>query len=127
MQIVAADAVLAFDRGAARLADQGAQRRVGSAVFGKHHYFQTVHANDFAADDQLQRQIFRGCMGADDACYRALVGQRKPRIAELERRLHELGGMGRAAQERKVTEAVEFGVTAGGACDVGHRLRLSTE
>ena len=66
-------------------------------------------------------------MRADDARHRAFVGQRKPRITELERRLHELGGMGRAAQERKITEAVELGVTAGGACDVGHRLRLSAE
>ena len=72
---------------------------------------QAVATAEFAADDELQRQLFRRRVGTNDTRDGAFVGEREPRVTELGRGAHELLRVRGAAQEREVAEAVQLRVS----------------
>ena len=53
-------------------------------------------------------------MRAHNARHRALIGNCQRFVAKCSSRFDEFLGMGCAAQERKITERMELGVTHGG-------------
>ena len=81
-------------------------------VVGQRDDCEPIVADELAADDELERQLFGGRMRSHDSGHGALVGQREARVAELGRGSHELRRMRSPAQEREVAEAVKLGVNA---------------
>src|SRR5690606_23091924 len=69
-----------------------------------------VAQRELGADQQRQAAGARLQMGAHDSGERAFVGDRERRIAERLRPVDEFFGMGGAAQEREVRDAVQLGI-----------------
>ena len=126
-EILAACEIRAFLRRAPRSADQPAKRAVRQPVDRKHDDLETVREHDLATDDKLEPGFLRCTVCPNHACDRALVRQCEPGVTELDRRGHELGRMGRAAQEREITEAVELCVLHFGVRRSGSHRQLVVE
>jgi hypothetical protein len=83
---------------------------VARAVGGEQHELRSVIERDLAADDERQARVLRREMRADDARERALVGDRQRRVALRTRALDQFLRVRRAAEEREIRQAVQFGV-----------------
>src|SRR5690606_31257497 len=68
---------------------------------------------ELRAYDQWQTGLTSLQVCPDDAGHRAFVGDRQGRVVELMRPLDQLLGVGGAAQEREVADAVKLGVGGG--------------
>jgi hypothetical protein len=97
-------------------ADQARQFAVGGAGGRQRHQLDPFCQVELAAHDQPDAVLLCRHMGFHYAGQGALVGDGQGGIAQRRRALHQLGGVGGAAQEAVAAEAVEFGV--------GHRKKL---
>ena len=94
--------------------DQMAQRCVTLTASSQHDKLAAATQPELGADDEfLQPVLFCRRMCAHDARHRALVGDGERLVAKRRSRLDEFFGVGGAAQEREVTERVQFGVRHG--------------
>ena len=59
---------------------------------------------------QLLEIVLQSDMGAHDTRHRAFIGDRQGFVAKLVGALHQLLGMGSAALETEIADAVQFGV-----------------
>jgi hypothetical protein len=109
--IVARQCVASFLRATPPAGDELRQVAVARAVGGEQHELRAVPERHLAADDERKTNALRGDVRADDARERAFVGEGEGRVTQRLRPLDELLRMRRAAQERKVREAMQFGVS----------------
>ena len=123
--VVAAQAVFALRRCAARATDEAAQRRIRQPIVGQRDDCEPIDADELGADDERERQLLRCRVRSHDSGHGAFVGQREARVAELGGGCYELLRMRSPAQERKVAEAVKLGVNA--AVSGLHDCPLSAE
>jgi len=109
----------------AAAADQLAQARVTVGGFHQQHAAQAAGQGELAADHQPDAAGACRLPGAHDAGQRAFVGDRQRFVTTVARTREQFLGAGRAAQEREIRQAMQFGigrqgVLAGRAVVGGH-------
>ena len=89
--------------------DELSEITVALPVRRQQHQLRAIHQTYLRTHHQRQAVFLRRFVRADDAGQRAFVRDGQRRIAQLRCPRHQLGRMRRAAQEREVREAMEFG------------------
>ena len=90
--------------------DQPRQLAVGGPRRRQGHQFYPLFQGEFTADDELEAQLPGRHVGLHRARQGALVGDGQRPVAQRRGLLHQLMGVGGAAQEAVTAQAVEFGV-----------------
>ena len=90
---------------------QAAQPAVCGAVARQQDGPRSVGRSDFDTDQKFQSGRLGGDMRADDSGQAVAISNRQRPISQCQRRLHQLVGVRRSFQKRKIRPAVQFGVS----------------
>ncbi len=108
-QVFAAEPVASLGGAAPSFADEGTQPSITGPIGGEQHAFEAAVEPKLAPENQFERVLTGGKVGADHSGERTLIGKGQGLITQLVGLLNQFLRVGCTPQKTEIAEAVEFG------------------